>query len=445
VSFESDIYAIQHSLDDGSFTGFIDKDLIQPGMTVKVEADDAEAVFSNFTLRAPTVLRMNYFKVACFNSTYPAFASGWQDEWESRVPVSEMQIEEVSVDFPEMVMVPQDSYIAYKATSKSESNKGEKALARINIALQDAAGISQDKRTTLHYAAAANLSMSLAGKGADFHAVGHAGEFGNLGHECGHALGLAHCNQGGFPYDAGTYGGIIAEKEWVGPNWGFSLYNEKFFPIVSSYNGFYKKTPMLGGGSGDNDEPWALMKHFADYEADKMANKIDSWMVVWNDNLNSWAQWNTSTNDYSNTVQNDGVLFPIQHDVDVYSVVVIINPPTQDVYHIYDPIGPYNSGLIRLFNPNVAQDQADVQSAYPDHTGGFDYTIKIHQDTTTTFAMLPIEHDSSADPNDGNFFYTFAINVPASDGPVTKVKIFKTLDAEVNGTNNKVTKLVWEP
>jgi hypothetical protein len=428
--FESDIYKIQHSYDDGSFTGFIPKEWVKAGMTVEVVADTAYKAFDNLSIGSPTVLKMNLLEFACFEEIYEDFPEGWEQEFEARLPISELQIIPLRAYLPEIVMMPQNGDPAKRIYTEDDSKSAAATASRWMQALHDAAGTAN--ATNMYYLAASNLKLGM-GRGADFHGLGFGGNIGYLAHEGGHALGLAHCNQGFYPYDPGTYNGIEAEKQWVGPNWGFCLWNEEFIPIVGWFDGNYKKTPMLGGGVGDNQEEWALIKHFSDFEVNKMKWKIDERVVVWNSSQNSWTRWDTLSNDYTTTVVNDGVQYPIEDDVDVVSVLASMSAVTTEANIIYPPIGPYNTGLIRLFDPRNVDDRADIQNIYSEHVGGFDYTIKINQGGQEKYVMIPVVHDPGADSLDKFSFYTYAVNLPASDGEVSKVELLLTPDAEVNG------------
>ena len=135
--------------------------------------------------------------------------------------------------------------------------------------------------------------------------------------------------------------------------------------------------------------------------------------------------------------------YPILDDVEVYSVLVAIHPSNKDTNYVYPPIGSYDAALIKLFDPNNADDMLEIKDVYSDHIGGFDYTIKIKQGDIVTYATIPVAHDTS-NPLDGSLFYTYAVNVPASDGPVTKVILYKTLDAQVNGYNNPKKRAEWK-
>ncbi len=443
ASFEPDIYKIQHSYDDGSFTGFIPKEWLKAGMTVEVVAGTAHQAFDSLSIGAPTVLKMNYFKFACIHDTYNSDSEpNWEAEFQSRIPVSKLDPTIIKAFFPEVCVEPKNGekparrYNAEDWDAGDQYNKGYRFAVQCASALLKAAGTDgmDNGGHFLSYVAWATLKSPLA-VGGSFKACGKMGGIGYIFHECGHALGLPHCNQGFFPYKAGTYGGIVQEKEWVGPNWGFCEWNEKFMsPQFLKDDGTWKmkKSPMLGGGEGDN-ESWTNLKYFSDFEVWKMKKNLEEHIVEWDDAEGKWGSWDPLTNAYTNYRENDGVKYSLNGNSDVYSVIINVNPPTPEGNFVYHPVGPYQSGVIRLFDPNNAQDRTDIPNAYNEHIGGFDYTLKIKQGDIVTYAMLPIEHDANFDPLSKKYFTTYAVNVKSSDGEVSKVELLLTPDAEVNG------------
>jgi hypothetical protein len=439
VSFEADIYLIQHSYDDGSFTGFIPKELVKAGMTIKIETGEQVKEFNNLEISAPTVLKMNLFEIACFEDNYDEFPAGWEQEFESRIPVAELQVNSVRTFWPEFVQRPLDGNPAKRVFSKSESKDGGSNMFQLIGVLQKAAGVGEKK---LYYLSINNLRLDIGGLGGDFRALGGAHEVGYIAHEGGHALGLPHANNSKHPYKEGTYSGIYVKKEWVGPNWGFSLWNEKFMTIHKSEKNTYRSTPMLGGGKSDGVYDWLLFKHFSDYEVNKMKKKLEDKIVTWNSSLNSWAKWDPMTHDYTTTVENDGVRYPVKRDVDVVTVLTSISAVTAEANIIYPPIGPYNTGLIRLFDPQDANDRAEAQIIYNKQ---FDYTLRIHQGNQQKYVMIDVEHDPNADPLDKKSLKSYAVNLPAEDGEVTKVELLLTPSAQVNGLPAEETIIsVWD-
>ena len=440
VSFDPDIYTIQHSYDDGSFTGFIDKDLVKPGMTVEIIADTKHKSFDDLTIGAPTVLRMNYFKFACIYDTYKEDTQpNWKEEFQGRIPVSDLDPTIIKSFFPEICVEPKDGparrYDAADWDAGDKYTKGYRFAIQCASSLLLAAG-TEGMDNGGHFLSYVGYGTLKSGTqvGGSYKACGKMGEVGYILHECGHALGLPHCNAGFFPYKEGTYGSIVQDKEWVGPNWGFSEWNEKFMGPQKFDGDIWKmkKSPMLGGGEGQNEE-WSNLKYYSDYEVWKMKKKLENHIIEWNDSLQKWGSWDTLTNDYTDYRENNGVQYSLDGRTDVYSVIINVNPPTAAGNFVYPPVGPYESGVIRLFDPSIAQDRTDISNIYSEHVNGFDYTLKITQGTKVTYSMLPIAHDASFDPLDKAYFTTYAVNVKESDGAVTKAELLLTPDAEING------------
>jgi len=429
---EKEACFVDHHADD-SFIGYIPKEWVQPGMSVKIKAGKKRTVIENFKVGAPTVLNINMFDIFTFKEGDKDYPSGWKQEFEAKLPVSRLEVERVNAVFGEIVVAPSNSGPAKRVYSKNETRKGEKMASRWMGALMDAAGTA--RRTNLYYLNTHNLSVS-AGRGADFHAVGQVGQEGYLLHEGGHALSLAHSSQGFHPYKKSMCG-VYAEKPHVGPTWFFDLPNKKFTSPISNLKGSYKKSPMLGGGRGNEKEYWAktYMKNYSDFGVNKMQKYLEKHMVVWNQDLNSYANWNSETNDYTKTVANNGVLYPVERDVDVVSILSSVSAVTEEANIIYPPIGPYKAGLIELFDPSIAGDRVAAEKVFCP-SEGCDVSLRIIQGGQKKYVMLPISWDESADPLAGSSFLTKAVNLPASEGEVSNVKVLFTPDAEHNGLPN---------
>jgi len=170
-----------------------------------------------FLLLFQDIYRLN----PCFHSHHHVgciilhLPTGWEQEFESRIPVSELQVNAIKSYWPEFVMRPNDNQPAKRISSRSESKNGGSDMYALITVLQNAAGANHKK---LNYLSITNLNLNIGGLGGGFKALGGGGGVGYIAHEAGHALGLPHANNDKHPYKEGTYNGIYVKKEWVGPN-----------------------------------------------------------------------------------------------------------------------------------------------------------------------------------------------------------------------------------
>jgi hypothetical protein len=277
------------------------------------------------------------------------------------------------------------------------------------------------------------------GQAGGFSGVGNGNSTGILQHEMGHALSLPHWGDNpAYPYKGDMYG-IPAPATYngthAGPTWAFHLFNRRFINCVvqraDRNPGTYRADPMQGGGVGDQDSGYA-MRHFSDYSVIKMQDYLEGHVVVWNESLNSYASWNNAAGNYSTPVANNGVQYPVVRDVQVVSVMAAVSAVTPQANLVYPPIGPYEAGLITLFDPAVAADRTKADSIFCP-TGGCDVSLRVTQGGSTKTYMLPIALDTAADPFSGASFQTRALNLPASRGTVTKIEMLSTPDAEKSG------------
>lgn len=199
--------------------------------------------------------------------------------------------------------------------------------------------------------------------------------------------------------------------------------------------GTYKVDPMQGGGTG-YQEPGYLLNHFSDFSVNQMRNYLHSHMVVWNPALGSngsWAAWNQTAGDYTSTVSNNGVQFPTTRDTQVISIMATVSGVKPDVNMVYPPVGPYTSGLTRLFDPTVAADRTAATNTSFAPSSGCDYCVRVVQGGLTKTYMLAASALTSPAPTDASGIETEAVNLPASGGAVTKIELLSTPNAEDNG------------
>ena len=450
---------VQHSYAN-TFTAILPAAWVKTGLQVTVNAGAVSSTVTNMKVGAPTKVIMTMFDVQYFADTNGNYPANTFTELEAKWPVADLEVRRLGhVVFPELVIPPRGGAKAARIKSKAEYQvqtgltfDGEQAAAlEWNGALKSAAGRSG--RWSLYYL---NVYNAIAGgQAGGFAGVGSGTSIGILNHELGHALSLPHWgDSAAYPYK-GDMHGIQAPSNYnethAGPAWAFHLPTRAFIPpTVQAANvggkpvGTYKVDPMQGGGEGWQESAY-LMNHFSDYSVNQMRTYLQGHVVVWNSTLNSYAQWNQTTGGYTTTVSNNGVQFPTTRDVSVISILASVSGANPGINMVYPPIGPYTSGLIRLFDPTVAADRTAAQSIFSPSSGS-DYCVRVVQGGVTKTYMLAASNLSTADPFAESSLITEAVNLPASGGSVTKIELLSTPNVEDVGLPANPTVLyTWAP
>jgi hypothetical protein len=446
ASIPDGLGVVQHS-SANAFTGILPAAWVKKGLQVSVNAGPASASFPNLNIGAPTKVIMTMFDVQYFWDTNGDYPSGTFAEIEAKWPVASLEVRRLPhVIFPELVIPPRGGAKSIRLRSSSEYTvqtglpfDGEQAAALVwNRALKWAAGRSG--RWSLYYTNVYNAAAG--GQAGGFAGVGNGTSVGVLHHELGHALSLPHWGDtAAYPYKGAMYGiqpPVNYKETHAGPAWAFDLRTRAFIPPTTQTGnaggkpvGTYKVDPMEGGGNGWQ-EPTYLMNHFSDYSVNQMRTYLHSHVVVWNPALNSYASWNQTTGDYTTTVTNNGVQFPVQRDAQVISILASISGAKPDASMVYPPIGPYTAGLIKLFDATNAADRALAKSIFSPATGS-DLCVRVVQGGIQKTYILAASWDTTADPYDGSSLVTEAVNLPAADGAVTKVELLLTPEVQDNG------------
>jgi autotransporter-associated beta strand protein len=453
---------VQHSFSN-TFTGYLPAAYVKKGLQISVNAGTATTNITNLDIGAPSKVIMTMFDVHYFSKTTGNYPTNSFAEIEAKWPVADLEVRRLAdIVFPELVIPPRGGAPAARIKSKTEYElqtgltfDGEQAAAlEWNAALKRAAGRSG--RWSLYYLNVYNAAAG--GQAGGFAGVGNGTSVGILHHELGHALSLPHWgDSSAYPYK-GNMHGITAPNIYndthSGPAWAFDLRTKAFIPpTVQAGNvggnpvGTYKVDPMQGGGTG-YQEPAYLMNHFSDYSVDQMRSYLHSHMVVWNPALGtsgSYASWNQTAGDYTTTVTNNGVQFPTTRDTQVISIMASMSGVKPDVNMVYPPIGPYNSGLIRLFDATIAADRTAANTAFA-LSNNCDYCVRVVQGGVQKTYIVPASALTSPAQTDASSLETEAINLPASAGTVTKIELLSTPNVEDVGLPANPTVLyTWAP
>lgn len=437
---------IEHKFEN-SFTAMIPKEFMQPGLKVSIEAGDEIVNFDNLKIGAPNKIIMNMFDVNFFQSSPGDYPTGWKEELETKLPVSEIELRRLpNIIFSELTIPPRADAkaTAARVSSKEEYETitgakfdGEQgAAAQWNGALKAAAGTKG--RYALFYV---NIyGVPAGGQAGGYGGVGNGTGLGILHHELGHALSLPHWGDNGdYPYKGDMFGTSAPDnykKTHVGPVWAFDVVKNTFIPPTVQENavggelGSYKSDPMQGGGTGDQEEGF-LIRHFSDYSINKVQSYLEDHIVI-KTGSDSYNSWDAMTNSYSKTMTNNGVEFAVENDIEVISVMAGVSAVTPQATILYPPVGPYKSGIIELFDPTNETDRANAASKYCPN-GGCDVSLRIVQGGETKLLMLPIDMDTTLEPLDSKSLKTRAVNLRASDGAVTMIELLLTPDVEING------------
>ena len=444
---------IQHSAAN-SFTATIPAAWVRAGLTVTVNAGAAQTQINNLNIGAPNKVIVTMTDVHFFELKPGDYPTGWDTEIEAKWPVSDLDVRRANdVVFPELVIPPRAGAPAARIVSQQDyvtktgiAFDGENSAATAwNVALRRAAGRSTGY--SLHYLNKYNTANEGVAGGFSGVGTGNANSVGLLHHELGHALSLPHWgDSAAYPYKGAMHGinpPAIYNLTHAGPTWAYDLPSNKFIPCTTQ-SGTYKADPMQGGGTGFQESPF-LLNHFSDYSVSQMRGYLENTIVVWNAALNSYAKWNNTTKDYTTLLTNDGVKYPGQRDQQVISVIASVSGVTPAASMVYPPIGPYTSGIIRLFDPTVSADRTAAQTTFAP-TGGCDVCLRVTQGGIVKTYMLAASYDPTADPLNAASLVTEGINLPVAGGTVTKVELLLTPDAQVNGLpSNPQVLYKWTP
>lgn len=456
--FEKELGKVVHTLDD-SFHAVIPKEWIKPGLEATLLIGKEERKVAYLNVGAPTKIRVNIFDIKFVDKDFTNnFSEDWIEEFKSKFPFSEFEFQIIrDIQFKEITYPGNSEFPDIRVSSQAEYHEyiGARwfdvsgAIWNFLRALTEASGTYYQKEVTL---------IPNTGGGGKANSNYWGWYKGNiprvLVHEMGHVFGLQHWNQGvpgeRYPYKGDMHGISAPEGggAHVGPVWGFDLRTKTFIPptvqdnAVGGIAGQYKQDPMAGGGSGTQESNF-FFNHFSSYSARHIQTMGERLTAVWNESSGNYATWSDETKEYTNVLESDGVTLPIERDIEVYSVMAVLSLATAQAHIVYPPIGPYTSGVIKVFDPRNANDRIEAKQIYCPE-GGCDTAIKVTQGGEINYYMLPINHDPNLTVLDVSTV-TKAINLKASKGEITKVELLYTPDADTNGLpDNPTVFYTWE-
>jgi hypothetical protein len=438
---------VVHQFSD-SFTAMIPGKWIKRGLEVSIYAGDVTHTVEELEVGPPMVIHMTMLDIHYFDYEDADYPEGWVEEMAVRRPFTEFHVQrKPRILFPELIVPPRGGLPAVRCTCTDDYmtktgqpfNGKQAAALQWQDALQRAGG---QKRLCIYYISIANVPSG--GEAWDFGGVGALNRFPVLSHEFGHVLGVDDLPcEGGYPYKGPMYGRDKAGGFHGGPNWGFDPRlglpegepgKPAFIPpylseqCVRGNPGEWKKDPMGGGGIGE--EPHEEIARFSDYSVRKMQEYMERHVAIWREDKQAFAAWHHYLGGFDTLLKNNGFDLPIERDVECYSIMAACSAVTEEANFIYEPIGPYTSGLIDTFDPAV---DADRQRARRLPIAAWDLSLRITQGTQTRTYMLPMAWRPDDDPLDPASLQTRAINVPTRDGPVTHAQLLLTPEAQVHG------------
>jgi len=446
---------VVHKFDD-CFTAMIPGKYVAKGVKVTIRAGEEEKVFDPLHVGPPTAFKMTMFDIHYFGYADRDYPEDWATELAVKWPVKSFEVQKLKrILFPELIIPPHGKAPAIRCTSVEDYEKqagkefnGKQGAALIwQAALRDAGG---QKHLTMYLINIANVHAGGFAESRLFGGCGALGRFKVLHHELGHALDIEDLNEEVmYPYRGAMYD-IECDGYHTGPTWAFDPRiglpdSETGKPLLMSpivpenpqrgVPGQWKGSPCMGGG-GPNEAPGLPLRTFSEWSSRKTKEFLEKWVVQWDEEKQCYMEWNGWHQVYLHKLKNDGITYPIERDVEVYSVMATVSAAKEDCNFIYPVIGPYKSGIIETFDPSVPEDREKVRRL-TSVTGPWDISLRIVQGGKTKTIMMHMQWNEGTDPNDGDSYRTRAVNLPVRDGEIEKVELLLTPDAAINGMPDK--------
>jgi hypothetical protein len=298
-------------------------------------------------------------------------------------------------------------------------------------------------------------------------------------HEAGHTFGMphwggdlysrvdanaaqAHPYTGQYTNDAGQPNG-----GGFGNSWAYDALDSSFVNPVCEASGKERQEPMQRNGPEGCNQSNRAFDHFGDYSAlyihryfagaksnyagtvssprDSLNNTTPRFSFPTKDGrpnlvfngtstIPKITQWDEAQKTYTEitpaTVSSDsrvfGERYPLQWNVPVYTLWGSFSNATPAATTILDPL-KYTGNLKRVWDPTIASDFAAIKAFVSGDAfyWGADLVVKAEFSNGTVKHALIKRTVRGTDPNKGDSFTQWAVNIPAVDGAMlTKVSLY---------------------
>jgi len=453
---------------------------IVPGLELEVRyarGDEVESEMHAIDVGAPTVLRNTMFDFDYFETRGDRILSdAVNDEVGWKLPVRELRVQRVDALIERAAIAPHEQTVdgVMHRTPWISASSFEDWASRAQAAT-GVAWLPRNDRSVDH---SQMLLGALLAAGGQSYIVGMHGNFndGTMGnfkgrggsnmlssstssnvlnarnvfvHEYSHTLDLWHWHEGAganYPYRGAMFGiGDTPNGVHCGPVWrwrppelGDGPRGAFVAPYLTTPEGVrrYRRVVSTSGSRDDlPTELGELVGTFSDWDTRVTQEWLEQVVRVWSEELGTWTTWDDEAGSYSRRVGGTpGVELPLDPEpVSVYSVLVAASAPVPDANTVYRPMGPYQSGLLRRFDPRDADDVAAAAALTgycPE--GGCDYSVRVVQGGVERVIMLRAS-ETSGDPTSDEALRHVAVNVPSADGDPERIELLVTPDAQALG------------
>ena len=463
-----------------SYTVIIPGEHIVPGMQLVLDHVAGDRMGSEthaIEVGAPTVLRTTMFDFDYFRTRGDRILStSVVDELGQKLPVREYRVQRVDTLISRAALAPQEQEVAgvrhrtpwIAATSFEDWAAQAEAATGVPWAARNERSVDHSQMLLGALLAAGGQAyiVSMHGNFND----GSMGNFKGRGgsnmlssstsanvlngrnlfaHEISHTFDLWHWHEGAganYPYKGAMFGvGDSPNGTHCGPVWrwrapafGDGPQGAFVAPyLVADGAARYRRVISTSGSRDDRPTEFEeLIGTYSDWDTRVAQEWFESVVRVWNADLGAWATWDDDAKSYTRRVGGTaGLNLPLAPEAQsVFSVLMAVSSAA-DANLVYDPVGPYESGLLHRFDPRDADDvraAAALGGYCPE--GGCDYSVRVVQAGTERVYM--VRADDAAEVTDATAdaaLHHVAINLPASDGALERIELLATPDVQTQG------------